>query len=152
MAVGLDEILDNLYHSQRFFRAHLNGIRQEQWDWKPSPACRSVREILLHWTEMAEMFGVGGGALQASLKEATPDVALVQSLMKEAGLRFGAELRAQYADSPLDSLLPNGTSVGSMLAGLSAEDVYHAGQVAYIRLATDPGWDWIKAVHQTSEV
>lgn len=152
MAIGTEEMFANLSHSQRFFRAHLNGIRQEQWDWKPSPACRSVREILLHWTEMAEMFGVGDGALQTSLKKATPDVSLVQALMKDAGLRFAAGFRAQYADSPMDSLLPNGTAVGSMLAGLPAEDMYHAGQVAYIRLATDPAWDWVKAVHQTPEI
>ena len=32
MAVGLDEILSNLYWSQKYFRAHLNGIQDQQWD------------------------------------------------------------------------------------------------------------------------
>jgi hypothetical protein len=142
----LDEILDNLYRSQRFFRAHLNGMREGQWDWKPYPACRSVREILLHWVEV---FDDGAAALRAALEEERPDVARVQSLMREAGLRYGERFRARYADTPLDSRLPNGVAVATMLASLAAEDNYHAGQVAFIRLATDPTWDWVEAVHQT---
>ncbi len=148
MAVGLDEILDNFYRSQRSFRAHLNGMREEQWDWKPFPACRSIREILLHW---ADLFSPGETPLRAALKTATPDVAAVQRLMQEAGQRFGGGFREQYADAAMDSPFPNGLALGSVLAGLSSEDSYHAGQVAFIRLATDPAWDWVRAVHQTPE-
>lgn len=148
MAVGLDEILDNFYRSQEFFRAHLNGMQDEQWDWKPFPACRSIREILLHW---AELFSPGETPLQAALKQPLPDVVAVQRLMKEAGAQFGAGFREQCADSSMDSLFPNGVAVGTILASLSGEDSYHAGQVAFIRLATDPDWDWVKAVHQTPE-
>ncbi len=146
MAVGLEEILNSFYFSQRFFRAHLNGMRADQWDWKPFPACRSIREILLHW---AEQFTPGQTAFQAALEPTTPDVALVQTLMKEAGVRFADGYREKYAETPMDAPFPNGTPVGTVLASLSGEDNYHAGQVAFIRLATDPDWDWVKAVHQT---
>ena len=148
MAAGLDEILDNLYRSQKFFRAHLNGIQNEQWDWKPFPACRSIREILLHW---ADTFSAEDTALQSALELTVPDVTTVQRLMKEAGRRYGAGYRKKYADAPMDSLYPNGLLVGTVLASLSGEDNYHAGQIAFIRLATDPDWDWVKAVHQTPE-
>lgn len=146
MAVGLDEVLDNLYRSQRFFRCHLNEMQNEQWDWKPYPTCRSVREILLHW---AEIFASDDADLGAALKEATPDVASVQGLMRQAGHRFGARFAAQYTDATLDTVLPNGVAVGTVLASLAGEDNYHAGQVAFIRLATAPEWDWVRAVHQT---
>lgn len=76
MAVGLDEILDNLYRSQRFFRAHLNGMREDQWDWKPYPACRSIREVLRHW---ADIFAGADPALRAHLEEVAPNVASVQT-------------------------------------------------------------------------
>jgi hypothetical protein len=32
--------------------------------------------------------------------------------------------------------------LGSALAFLTSEDYYHAGQVAFIRLATNPEWDY----------
>lgn len=148
MAVGLDEILDNLYWSQKYFRAHLNGMQDHQWDWKPFPGCRSIREILVHW---ADVFSAGDTALHSALEPVVPNVVVVQKLMKEAGLRYGEGYRQRCADAPMDSLWPNGTPVGSVLASLSGEDNYHAGQVAFIRLATDPEWDWVKAVHQTLE-
>ena len=119
MAIGLNEILVNFTHSQQFFRAHLNGITEDQWDWKPYPACRSIREILLHW---ADLFSPGETALQAALKPAVPEIAAVQGFMKEAGARFATKYREQYADSAMDSLFPNGAALGTMLAGFSAED------------------------------
>ena len=146
MAAGLEAILDNLSRSQRFFRAHLNGIQDPQWDWKPFPACRSIREILVHW---AETFSADDNALRLALQPDVPDVALVQRLMKEGGLRYATGFREQYSDAAMDSLFPNGLAVGTVLASLSSEDNYHAGQIAFIRLATDPEWDWVKAVHQT---
>ena len=146
MAAGLEEVMENFYRTQRFFRSHLNGMSAEQWDWKPFPVCRSIREILRHW---AEVFAADDMALEASLKTAAPDVAAVQALMKEAGLRFGTEFSAQYAGSTLDTRLPNGVAVGTALASLAGEDNYHAGQIAFIRLATEPEWDWVQAVHQT---
>ena len=149
MAVGLDEVMDNFFRTQHFFRAHLNGMQAEQWDWKPFPACRSIREILLHWSEI---FAADDKALENSLKATVPDVASVQVLMKEAGLRFGAGFSAQYTDRSLDSRLSNGVAVGTALASLAGEDNYHAGQIAFIRLATEPEWDWVLAVHQTSSV
>ena len=147
MAIGLEEVMENLYRTQRFFRAHLNGMQPEQWDWKPFPACRSVREILLHW---AEIFAADDAALTAGLTAAFPNVASVQELMKEAGLRFGTGFSAQYAECGLDSRLPNGVAVGTALASLAGEDNYHAGQIAFIRLATEPDWNWVQAVHQTA--
>ena len=65
MAVGLDEILASFDHTQQFFRAHLNGIAEEQWDWKPFPACRSIREILWHW---ADLFSPGGNSAALGIR------------------------------------------------------------------------------------
>ncbi len=149
MAVGLEEILGSLSWSQKFFRAHLNGIQDAQWDWKPFPACRSIREILVHW---AENVSSADTALQLALEEAIPEVDVVQRLMKEASLRYVGKYRQQYANTSLDAPYRNTITVGDVLAGLSGEDNYHAGQIAFIRLATDPTWDWVKAVHQTPEM
>ena len=149
MATGVEEVLSELYRSQKFYRTHLNGIQEGQWDWKPFPACRSIREILLHWVDS---FASEDTALRSALEPVVPDVAVIQRLMREAGLRYGAGFHQRYAEATLDSLHSNGrTTVGAVLAGLGAEDNYHAGQIAFIRLATDPEWDWVKAVHQTPE-
>jgi hypothetical protein len=33
------------------------------------------------------------------------------------------------------------------VAYLTAEDFYHAGQLAFIRMATDPGWDYFGSIY-----
>ena len=37
--------------------------------------------------------------------------------------------------------------LGRAIAHLSSEDFYHAGQVAFIRIATDPSWDYYAVIY-----
>jgi hypothetical protein len=149
MAAGLEEVLSELSRSQKFYRAHLNGIQAGEWDWKPFPACRSIREILNHWVDS---FAAEDTALRSALDPAVPDVAVIQRLMREAGRRYSAGFQQRYEGAAMDDLCLEGRNrVGAVLASLGAEDNYHAGQIAFIRLAIDPEWDWVKAVHQTPE-
>jgi hypothetical protein len=37
--------------------------------------------------------------------------------------------------------------LGRAIAYLTAEDFYHAGQIAFIRMASDPEWDYYACVY-----
>ena len=147
MAFELDDLVDNMHGALRFFLAHLDGLRDDQWDWKPTPACRSIREMLCHLSETYE----DEAALEKALARPVPDVSEVQRLFETAARRDYAHLSQRYADTPLDAeiTVPGGdwfldrasVKAGTLLARRAWEECYHTGQVVFIRLATDPDWD-----------
>src|SRR5579862_1121291 len=34
--------------SRQFFLRHVEGMRDDQWDWKPFDECKSIRETIVH--------------------------------------------------------------------------------------------------------
>src|SRR5271170_4825454 len=48
MAYSLDDLIDSVQASRRHFLKHLDGIREDQLDWKPYPECKDIRETLVH--------------------------------------------------------------------------------------------------------
>ena len=147
MVFELDDLVDNMHGALRFFLAHLHGLRDDQWDCKPGPACRSVREILVHLCETYE----DKAALGEALAWPVPDVSQVQTLFEAAARQDYARLRQKYATTPLDAeiAVPGGdwflgrasVKAGTLLARRAWEECYHTGQVVAIRQATDPDWD-----------
>ena len=96
MAFEIDDLVDNMHGALRFFLAHLDGLKADQWDWKPAPACRSIREMLLHLSETYE----DKAALEKALARPVPDVSEVQRLFEAAAKQDYARLRRKYADTP----------------------------------------------------
>ena len=147
VAFELDDLVDNMHGALRFFLAHLDGLRNDQWDWKPAPACRSIREMLGHLSETYE----DKAALEKALARPVPDVPEVQRLFEAAARSDYARLRQRYADTPLDVEIAvaggdwfldrASVKAGTLLARRAWEECYHTGQVVFIRLATDPDWD-----------
>ena len=153
MAFILDDLIDNMHGALQFFLAHLNGLLLHQWDWKPYPACRSIREMLLHLCETY----ADKAALDEELAKTVPDVERVQILFEAAAKLDYGRLRVKYADTAIDYevAIPNGdfflgtdrVKAGTLLARRAWEECYHTGQVVFIRLASDPTWDQAAAVY-----
>ena len=158
MAFELADLVDNMHGALRFFLAHLNGLRDDQWDWKPSPACRSIREMLRHLCEAYP----DKAALEDELARPIPHVTRVQALFEIAATQDYARLAARYRDTPIDAELQiaggdwflsrERVRAGTLLARRPWEECYHTGQVVYIRLATDPDWDQEAAVYGHSPI
>ena len=121
---------------------------------KPYPECKSIRETLAHliaddrasvvMLETGE-FPDFDGMLE---REASPTKLL--DLLAESHDNLCAFLRGRFADTPLDSVVKffgGPEPLGLAIAGISSEDYYHAGQVAFIRMATDPAWDYYKEIY-----
>jgi uncharacterized damage-inducible protein DinB len=156
MAVTLNDLLNSVRDSRRHFLKHLTGLRDDQWDWKPYPECKSIRETLmhLHVDDKAALFSVQtneepdyeGMLAAAEMKE----VAQLRAQLDESFETLLQEIQTRYADAPLDAEICIFGSKMKLAIGiphLSAEDFYHAGQVAFIRMATDPDWNYYAAVY-----
>lgn len=154
MAVDIETLISAVQKSRAFFLKHANGLRDDQWDWKPYPECKSIRETLAHliaddrasvvMLETGE-FPDFGGMLER--ETATPKLL---DLLAESHENLCAFLRGRFADTPLDSVVKffgGPEPLGLAIMGITSEDYYHAGQVAFIRMATDPEWNYYKEIY-----
>ena len=161
MAFDVEDLIDALRASRRHFLKHLDGLREEQWDWKPFPECKTIRQTLSH------LIVDDRAALQALQTGGEPEYErLSEEVTREAsgdvdpaGLRARLDasheslcsfIALRFAQAPLDEVVSAfgaPLKLGRAVPFLSSEDFYHAGQVAYVRMATDPGWEYYSAVY-----
>jgi uncharacterized damage-inducible protein DinB len=153
MAYTVSDALEGVRQSREFFLKHLKDLRPEQWDWKPYPECKSVRETLAHLIvddrTALESLESQGEPNYRDYDGDTSDEALLAALAKSHSdlLSF---VESRWKDAPLDTgikLWGWPMALGAAIAYLSAEDHYHAGQVAFIRMASDPSWDYYAAIY-----
>lgn len=159
MAFTLDDLLEGLRNSRKFFFKHLEGLKQEQWDWKPYPECKSIRETLIHLIvdDRAAIESLNTnkepdylGLSDATFAAAPADLAQIRALLDESHAELLALIQSRYRDAPLDAeinVFGTNMKLGNGVPYLSIEDCYHAGQVAYIRMASDPSWDYYAALY-----
>jgi uncharacterized damage-inducible protein DinB len=160
MAYTLENILTEIEDSRKFFLRHLNGVTAEQWDWKPYAECKSIRDTVYHvvgtedWTIKCLTEGAGSEIFFDCVTEATKRLEgksaekLITAVI-ESRERIYTELR-RHIESPLDTPIKiwgEKQPIGSAVAHLSSEDYYHAGQVAFIRMATDPTWNYYQDIY-----
>lgn len=155
MALTLDDLIESVRESRRHFLKHVEGLREDQWDWQPYPQCKSVRETLLHLIgdDRAARWSLETGQLpdwETLYNEPERDATRLCALLGETHEALIAFLKTHYADTPLDAevaLWGQPTKLGRAVAYLTAEDFYHGGQVAFIRMASDPAWDYYAAIY-----
>lgn len=153
MAVGTSEMIQPLEGAREWLLKHLKGLRDDQWTWKPYPECKSIAETIAH------LISNDRAAMQSFETGLEPDYEAVQEaerdpekLLKMAeGTRSSliSLIRSKFGDAPLDaevSLFGMSMKLYQALALLACEEYYHIGQVAFIRMATDPSWDYYAAV------
>jgi hypothetical protein len=154
MALLLNDFIDGLRGSRSHFLKHLIGLTPEQWVWKPYPECKSITETAQHLLidDLAALDALKSGAEpdydSFTVIETEPD-ALVAAL-KKGSSDLIEHIKATYKDADLETpvsawgkMLPLAVALGYW----SSEDYYHAGQVAYIRMATDPKWDYYATIY-----
>ena len=163
MAFTFADLIDSLRASRSNFHKHLKDLRDDQWDWKPYPECKSIRETLVHLIQDDR------AAVEAIEKNCEPDyetlmadaIALaardIDYLKALSETSFTALLElliSRYADAPLDAEINVFGSTKKLGVGIpffSSEDYYHIGQVSFIRMASDPTWDYYAAIYGGEE-
>jgi uncharacterized damage-inducible protein DinB len=158
MAYGVGDMIEVVRASRRHFLKHLQGVRSEQWDWKPYPNCRSIREILAHMVSndriFMEVLDKGAVADYTTLEEEERDIAKLLNMLSRSHESLCAFLRLRYGNAPLDSEVPffgGKEKLGTAISAITHEDYYHSGQIAFIRMATDPSWDYYVSIYGKQE-
>jgi uncharacterized damage-inducible protein DinB len=160
MALTLDDLLAGVWESRRHLLRHLNGVTDEQWTWKPYPECKSMSDTVVHLIAVdrsaLESVKTGGavdfvGTIAAVTEEtAGMDRDALLTMLKDTHSRLVNHFTANFADTPLDAeirLWGAPRKLGPQVAYLTSEDYYHAGQIAYIRMATDATWDYYGSIY-----
>lgn len=156
--MNLDLLIESIRSSRKYFLNHIKGLEVDQWDWKPYPECKSIRETLahliaddratIHMLETGQFPDFGGLPESETNKDRLP------SLLSESHDKLCEFIEARFSETPLDTVVnfwEGPIPLAQAIIGISAEDYYHAGQAAFIRMATDPQWDYYKQVYGRGE-
>ncbi|MBI3660821.1 DinB family protein [Candidatus Acetothermia bacterium] len=156
MAATINDLVELLRHTRKHFLKHLNGLKDEQWDWKPYPECKSIRETLAHLIAddraALQSLQTGKEPTYETLQESERDLTKLRALLDKSHHELCEFLLRKYANAPLDAEVCVWGTKRKMARGIPyflSEDFYHAGQVAFIRMATDPKWDYYSAIYGT---
>jgi uncharacterized damage-inducible protein DinB len=160
MDLTLEDLLAGVWESRRQLLKHLNGVTEEQWTWKPYPECKSMRDTITHLISVdqgaLESIKTGGevdflGIIATTEKEtAGEDRDALLARLKDTHIRLLHHITTNFADTPLDAeirMWGAPRKLGAQIAYLTSEDYYHAGQLAYIRMATDTTWDYYGSIY-----
>ncbi len=159
MAFGVEDLIEGLRGSRLHFLKHLKGLSADQWTWKPYPECMSIYETIVHIVvdDRAAMQALETGGepeyesiREAAIAESGGDKGKAMELLEESHEKLCAYIAARFTGVPLDSefsAFGAKMKVGSGIPFLSSEDYYHAGQVSYIRMATEPAWDYYAHIY-----
>lgn len=158
MAFGIDDLIAGVRESRKHFLKHIQGITLEQWDWKPYPECKSIRETLSHLIsdDQASKYVLATGSFpnfeEMEIKET--DIDKLLDLLAESHEDFCYFLKEKFSSTPLDTevfYFGGQMKLGLAISGISSEDCYHAGQVAFIRMATDPSWNYYASIYGAAD-
>lgn len=154
MGLTIEDLVHGVESSRAYFLKHLNGVTPEQWDWKPYAECKSIRETLAHLVSddraAKGMLETGEFTDYDAVQEAETDIERLKALLARSHMELCALIRSKFADTALDTeanFFMGSTKLGLAISECSSEDYYHAGQVAFMRLATDPSWNYYAQIY-----
>lgn len=154
MSFTVDDLLANIHQARQLFRKHLEGLNDDQWDWQPYPQCKSIKEIVAHLIAddraQIHILETGGMPDFTDLEEREQDPDKLLALLEKSHDELISYIKVRFADAHLDEDIPffnHSMKLGRVLANIPSEDGYHTGQVAFIRMASDPSWDYYKSIY-----
>jgi uncharacterized damage-inducible protein DinB len=154
MPFTMEDMIGNLRQSRSNFLKHIADLRDDQWSWKPYPECKSIDETVAHLIAddraALQSLQSGNEPEYDSLQEAERDPQTLVALLSQSHWALISHLLETYSSAPLDqevTIFGSKMKIGTGFGYFSAEDYYHAGQVAFVRMATDPGWDYYTAIY-----
>jgi hypothetical protein len=155
----LEDLLKGIESSRSYFHKHIQDLPEEAWTWKPYPQCKNVLETLAHMRvddlTALESLQTGeephyeeiGGKAYLEIRHGKDHLL---KLLAESRQELVDHLRANYGGADMETPICVWGSMKPIDLGIpyySSEDFYHAGQVAFIRLAVQPEWDYYSAIY-----
>jgi hypothetical protein len=160
MSLTLEDILADVRASHESLYRHLKGVTDVQLYWKPYPECKSIHETLAHliaveWSAQS-MLDTGTfpdyETHQRDAIEYAVGVSLDQLVekLKDEQVKTIEVVWTKFRGVSLDTEIQwwgYPSKLGIAASRLGNEATYHSGQIAFIRLATDPEWDYYKEIY-----
>ena len=154
MAYSIDDMLAGLAGSRQMLLKHLDGLKNDQWDFRPYTQCFTIRQTLRHLIlddrSALDSLQSRTEPRYDNLRSFTKDVDALLAELDESHRNLVDYLRTNYADASLDTevcIWGNRYKLPQGIAYLSSEDFYHMGQIAFLRQASDPDWDYYFAIY-----
>lgn len=156
MAYTTTDLVAGIRATRIFFWKHLEGVKDDQWDWKPYSECKSLRETLAHLLvdDRAALYALETGKepdYEAfSGAEQERDLDILRAQLAESHDKVCAYLMEHYGSLPIETeacIYGEKMPLARGLGLISWEDAYHAGQVAFIRMASDPTWNYYADIY-----
>lgn len=154
MAFDVHDLTQSIVSSRAWFFKHLRGLNDEQWIWKPYPECKSIRETLQHMITndraAIEALKTGHEPNYDELRVQETDISKLMQMLERSHHDLVDCIRDNFDGKPLDTeatIWGFKMKLGRGIPYFSSEDFFHAGQVAYIRMATDPSWDYYEEIY-----
>ena len=127
--MDLDMLIEGVRSSRKYFLNHINGLRDDQWDWKPYPECKSIRETLAHLIAddraTIQILETGQFPDFGGLLESETNADRLQSLLSQSHEELSEFIQAKFSQTPLDTLVnfwEGPIPLGQAIIGISAED------------------------------
>jgi hypothetical protein len=157
--VILNALLDGLRFSRQRFLAHLKDLPDSAWTYKPFPEGKNILETLVHLRIDDDM------AAESILTKKEPDYEaatvgayeemangpeFLLNRLADSHRRLLELLKSEFGELPMAAEICIWGHMMPVYQGipfLSSEDFYHAGQVAYVRMAVQPDWDYYAAIY-----
>lgn len=154
MPYTVTDAVEGIARSRASFLKHLKGLKDEQWDWKPYAECKSITETVAHLIcddrAALQSLQTGKEPDYENLSEAEPDRVKLLAILDASHRELCDFITSKWSGSPVEtevSIWGSPMTLASGIAYMSSEDFYHAGQVAFIRSATDPAWDYYASIY-----
>jgi uncharacterized damage-inducible protein DinB len=154
MSFTVIDAVDGIRHSRAYFLKHLAGLKDDQWEWKPYAECKSIRETLAHLIcddrAALQSMQTGKEPDYESLVESEMDRDLLLAKLEESHRALCDFITQTWGSAQVDTevcIWGVRRKIAAGLSYLTSEDFYHSGQVAFIRSATVPVWDYYAAIY-----
>lgn len=154
MALSNRDFIDGVRSSRKHFLNHLNDLTGEQIGWKPFPECKSIAETINHLVTddraALQSFQTGDEPDYEGLAVEETDYNKLRMMLDASHSELMNYLDQNFGDAPLDAdatVWGTDLPAARAIAYLISEDFYHAGQVAFIRMAIDPDWDYYTEIY-----
>ncbi len=160
MSYGSAELISGVKEARRNLLKHLDGITPEQYAWKPYPQCKSISETLDHliWSDLAivQVASTGKAPDYTTTPMAPPTKSYpeLKSEMTRSHAALIDYLTRIYSGGPGDAPIKfydHATTLGHAVGLILFQEGYHTGQIAFIRMAQDPSWDYYEAIYDHSD-
>ena len=152
--MNLNGLIESVISSRKYFLRHLEGLPDEAWTFKPFSECKNILETQVHLRNDDEM------AAESILTKEEPDYEtatigayeevangpdVLLNRLAVSHQRLLDLIRSEFSSESLNGEICIWGSMKPLYRGvpyLSSEDFYHAGQVAFVRMAIQPDWNY----------